>query len=246
MSVVITESREACKRLQKLGMIRKTVATRRFKEPRHLHAVEKLANWRRTYGLDRLEDGDGHYWVHGPLPPTPEQITASMWSDLNALKGAVSMSGRERCRQRVKSFKNELDQGTVSFTVEEFAKLKRIVERQGRDAAHMTVASIDTAQQPYSPRPHSSETSFDVRVYMEKNDKDRMDPERDQLESPSAGTGFETPGQECHPNWGTGRITAESFLLVGVGSNLGEFFFPPIERAIGTRTGSVTTIPVAS
>ena len=156
------------------------------------------------------------------------------------------MSGKERSRQRVKSFKNELDRGTVSFTVEEFAKLKRIVERRGRDAAHVTVVSIDTAQQPYSPRPHSSETSFDARVYMEKNDKDRMDPERDQLESPSAGTGFETPGQQCHPNWGTERITAESCLLVGVGSNLGEKTFPPIERAIGTRTGSVTMTPVAS
>ena len=88
------------------------------------------------------------------------------------------------------------------------------------------VASIDTAQQPHSPRPHSSELSFNARVCIEKNDKARMDPELDQLESLSAGTGFETPGLQCHPNWGTGRITAEGCLLVGVGSNLGGNFLP--------------------
>ena len=195
MLVMIAEVREACKRLRKLGMMRKTVATYRLKELRHLHAVEKLATWRRTYGFDRLEDGDDH-WVHGPLPPTPEPITASLWSDLNALKDAVSMSGKERSRQKVKSFINELSRGTVSFTDEKFARLKRIVERRGRDTAHMTVASIDTAQY-CNPRSRCPKKSFDTRVYMEKNDKSRMVPERDQLEPPSAGTGFETPGQQC-------------------------------------------------
>ena len=58
MSPMIAEAREACKRLRKLGMIRKTVITHRLKELRRLHAVEKLATWRRTYCFDRLEDGD--------------------------------------------------------------------------------------------------------------------------------------------------------------------------------------------
>ena len=93
ISAMITESREACKHLWKLGMIRKTVATHRLKGLRHLRAVEKLATWRRTYGFDRL-DGDGH-WVHGPLPPTPEQITASIWSSLKELKDSISMSGKK-------------------------------------------------------------------------------------------------------------------------------------------------------
>ena len=121
-----------------------------------------------------------------------------MWSDLNALKVAISMSGKERSRQRVRSFINELDRGTASFTDVEFAMLNRIVERRGHDAAHMTVAPIDTAQ-PCSPRSRSPEVSFDARVYMEKHDEGRMDPERHQLETPSAGTGFETPGLQCHP-----------------------------------------------
>ena len=133
----------------------------------------------------------------------------------------------------------------MSFTDEEFARLKRIVERRGRDAAHVTVAPVDTAQ-TCSPRSPSPEISFDVRVCMEEDDEGRMDPEPDQLESPSAGTGFEIPGQQCHPHWGTGQIPAESCLLVGVGSNLGGNIFSPTERAIGTRTGNVTTTPVAS
>ena len=102
MSAIIAESREAYKLLRKLGMIRKAVATHRLKKLRHLHAAEKLATWRRTYGFDRLEDGDAR-WVHGPLPLTPEQITASMWSDLNALKDAISTAGKYGSEQKVKS-----------------------------------------------------------------------------------------------------------------------------------------------
>ena len=65
MSAKIAESREARKHLHKLGIIRKTVAAHRLKELRYLHAVEKLATWRKTYGFDRLEDDDDH-WVYGP------------------------------------------------------------------------------------------------------------------------------------------------------------------------------------
>ena len=115
MSAMIAESREACKRLRKLGKIMKTVATHRFDKLRYLRAVEKLATWRRTHGFDRIENGDDQ-WVYGLLPPTINQIT-------------ISMSGKNRSKQKVKSFINELDRGTVSFTDEEFARLKRIVER---------------------------------------------------------------------------------------------------------------------
>ena len=110
------------------------------------------------------------------------------------------MSGKERSKQRVVSFISELEQGTASLTDKEFTRLERMIrERRGRAAAHVVVAPIDTAQ-PCNPR-SSSEISFDVRVHMEGNNEGRMDPERGQLESPSAGTGFETPGQQCLPNW---------------------------------------------
>ena len=58
MSAMIAESREACKRLQKLGRIMKTVITHRLEKLRHLRSVEKLITCRRTYGFDRLEDDD--------------------------------------------------------------------------------------------------------------------------------------------------------------------------------------------
>ena len=126
-------------------MIRKTVATYHLKELRHLRAVEELATWRRTYGFDRLQDGDDQ-WVHGPLPPTPEQTIASIWADLNALKDTILMSGKERSKKRVSHFINELDQGTASLTDREFVMLEcMIAETRGRDAAHVTVAPVNTA-----------------------------------------------------------------------------------------------------
>ena len=82
---MLAESREACKRIRTLGMLRKTVATHRLKELRHLRAVEKLAAWRRSNGFDRCDVRDGQ-WIHSSLPPTPEETTASMWADVNALK----------------------------------------------------------------------------------------------------------------------------------------------------------------
>ena len=107
VSAMIAESREACKRLRKLGTIRKSVATHRLKELKHLRAVEKLATWKRSNGFDRFDACD-EQWVYGPLTPTPEQITASMWGNLNALKDAISMSEKDRSRQRGKSFTNGL------------------------------------------------------------------------------------------------------------------------------------------
>ena len=59
-----------------------------------------------------------------------------------------------------------------------------------------------------------------------------MDLERGQLESPSAGAGFETPGQQCLPNWEMGRTTVDGCLLAGVSSNLGRNIFPREELGI--------------
>ena len=48
-----------------------------------------------------------------------------------------------------------------------------------------------------------------------------MDTEPDQLESPSAGTGFETPGQQCPPNGETRRTTTDGCLPARVGLDFG-------------------------
>ena len=219
ISAVLAESREARNHLRKLGRVMKTVAAHRLKELIHIQALEKLATWRRTHGFDQIANGDNQ-WASRPLPPTPEHFTASLWSDLNKLKDAISLSGNDGSSQRAKSFIKEIEQGTVSFTDEEFARIKRFVERRGRDAAHVTVASIDTAL-PRSPRSRSSEISSDLCVSLERDKEGRMDPERDQLQSPSVCRGFETAGQQCHPNWETGRTTTAGCLPAGVGSNLG-------------------------
>ena len=55
----------------------------------------------------------------------------------------------------------------MNFTDKKFARIKRFVEKQGRDAAYLTVASIDTAL-PCSPRSRSYDMSFDVCASLEK------------------------------------------------------------------------------
>ena len=263
-SAMIAQSREACKRLRKLGTSRKTVATHRLKDMRHLRALEKLATWSRRIGFDRC-DVCNERWVHSPLLPTPKQTTAKMWTEVNALKEAISMSGKYTSRQRVDSFINELEQGTASLTDEEFSRPERIIrERRDCAAAHVVVTSIDTAQL-CNPR-SCSEISFDVHVCTEENTEGRMDPESgeleqssagtsqlesssagtDQLESRSAGKGFETPGQQCLLNWEIGRTTVDGCLLAGVSINLGGNTFSLTELVIEMQTDSQTSTPSVS
>ena len=93
-----------------------------------------------------------------------------------------------------KRFIDELKQGTVSLSDEEFAMIKRFVEKGDRDAAHVTVAPVDTAQYR-SPRSPTPEIPSDVLVCMQENEEGMVGPERDQLKPLSASTGFETPGE---------------------------------------------------
>ena len=75
----------------------------------------------------------------------------------------------------------------------------------------------------------------------------RMDLERGELESPSAGTGLETFGQQCPPNEGicdTGRTTADGILTAGVGSNQGESISSPTE-CVDTRASTKSTATIA-
>ena len=60
-----------------------------------LQALEKLATWRRMNGFDRVAYGEDT-WFHGPrsLSTTPQDFTASLWSDLQELKDAITMPAR--------------------------------------------------------------------------------------------------------------------------------------------------------
>ena len=86
---------------------------------------------------------------------------------------------------------------------EELAVIKRYVEKRSREAAQaqVIVTPVDTVQH-CSPCTLNPEMPPDICVKLENNEG-RMDPERGELESPSAGTGVETPGQQCPPNEGT-------------------------------------------
>ena len=223
------ESEQDKKRRRVLAKVTETVAAYRLREMKDLQARGKLATWGEMNGFDRVADGEDN-WFHGPrsLPHTPEEFDASLWSELNALRHAISMPERDRFSPRAKSFIKEIGQSTVNstdairqfttnMTDEEFAILRRLVEKRDRDAAQVTVTPVDTVQY-CSPRPQTPEPSSDVCVSLKSNEG-KVDPERDELEPLSAGTGFETPEQQCHPIWETGRTTADGFLTAGVGSN---------------------------
>ena len=76
-----------------------------------------------------------------------------------------------------------------------------------------------------------------------------MDPERGELESPWADTGFETPGQKCPPNegtWDQGRTTADGFLTADVGLNQGGNIFSPTTKSVGTTKTKTTFANISS
>ena len=126
---------------------------------------------------------------------------------------------------------------------EELAVIKRYVEKQSREAAQaqLTVTPVDTVQY-CSPSPQTPEPPPDVGANLENNEG-KMDPELKELKSPLAGTGLETPGQQCPPNegtWETERTTADGFLTTGVGSNQRGNISSPTER-VDTRAGTKST-----
>ena len=80
---------------------------------------EELAIWRRMNGFDRVaEDEESCFHGHHFLPPTPEEYAATLWSEVNALKDAISMP-----RQEVSKLINAIEQGKLSD--EEYAIFKR-------------------------------------------------------------------------------------------------------------------------
>ena len=143
-------------------------------------------------------------------------------------------------RQKASNLINAVEQGKASN--EEFAILKRLVEKRDREAVQVTVTQVNTVQHS-STCPLHPEPSPDVCVNLENNEG-RMDPELEELESPSAGTGLKTPGQQCPPNEGTweqGRTTANGFLTAGVDSSQGGRIPSPAE-SVDTRADKSTRI----
>ena len=200
ISAVLPESEQERKRLRELGKVMETVAAYRLKELQHFQAMEQVATWRRTHGYDRDDNR-----MHGTRPLTPQEFTASLWSDLQELKDAISIYGRARPWQKAKELLDGLE---GDLPDEELTTIKRYVERRSREAAQVTVTPVSTVQR-YIPRSLTPKVPSDVCVSLEgKDEEGRMSPEPTELELPSAGTGLEKPGKQCPPNeetWETGR-----------------------------------------
>ena len=228
---VLVESEQDRKRRRILTIVTETVDAHRLQKMRDLLAFEKLAAWRRMNSFDRVADSEENL-SHG-LPLTPEEFTASLRSDLQELKNAISMPAETRPWQKTMDFVDGLK---GNLPDEKLAMIKRYVEKRSREAAQaqVTVTPVDIVQH-CSLCPLNPDMPPDVCFKLESN-KGKMDPKLKELESSSAGLGIETPGRQCPPNertWATGRTTADGFLTAGVGSNQGGNISLPTER-VGT------------
>ena len=126
----------------------------------------------------------------------------------------------------------------------ELAEIKRYVEtrcrKEAQAEAQMTAKPVGTVQQcsPSSPNP---DTPSNVCFNLEN--EGTMSQELEELASSSAGTGLNTPGQQCPPKEGireTGITTASGILTAGAGPSRGENISSK-ERA--TRMVTVADIP---
>ena len=218
------EREKKCRRMQ--AIVAETVNAHRLEKMKELLAYEKLATWRRIIGFDRVVEGEENWFYgHRSLPPTPQEYHTSLRHELQKLKDAVSMPNEKFARpkrpvekrglqeeelqkKKMAEFRSDsLGELLANF---EFARIKEYVEKRSREEAQaqVTVTPVDTVQR-CSPCPLDPEPSSSVFVKLE-NTEGKMGPELEELESPSAGTGLETPKQQCPPNegiWETGRTT---------------------------------------
>ena len=184
-------------------------------------------------GFDRVANDEKKWFGgHPSLPLTPEQYTASLWSEVDALKEAISMPAEDTVTRPWQ--KDSLDELLANF---DFFRIKEYVDKRSRKEAQaqMTVKPVGTVQHcsPCTPNP-----DMPSGVYFRlENSEDEMGPELEKLKSSSAGTGLDTPGQQCPPNEGireTGRTTASGTLTAGASSSK--------KRNILTSTGTVAGI----
>ena len=248
---IIFESEREKKRREMLAIVTKPVDAHRLEKMRELLAYERLTTFRRMNGFDRDVDRVDDW---RSLPPTPQEYHASLRHELQKLKDAISMPNEEFARpkrpvekrgredeelqkKKMAEFRSDsLDELLANF---KFARVNEYVEKRSLEAAQaqMTVTPDDTVQycSPCSPNP---DMPSDICFRLKSSER-KMGPELKELESPSAGTVLETPGQQCPPNegtWDQGRTTASGILTAGVGSSQGGNISSPTERAKRSAT----------
>ena len=230
---VLYESEEEKERRRVSAIVTKAVDAIRLENVREFLAYQQLATWRRMNGFDRVANGEKKWFGgHRSLPLTPEQYTASLWSEVDALKEAISMPAEDTVTRPWQ--KDSLDELLANF---KFARIKEYVDKRSREEAQaqMTVKPVGTVQhcRPCTPNP-----DMPSGVYFRlENTEGEMDPGLKEPKSSSAGTGLNTPGQHCPPNEGireTGRTTASGTLTAGASSSK--------KRNISTSTGTVAGI----
>ena len=213
LTAMLVEAVEASKHARKRGRVMGIVAAHRLKQMRTLLMYEELATWRRENGFDREMEGEESCFTgHRSLPPTPQEYYASLWCEVNALKDAISMP------PQLLKLINAIEQDTLSD--EEYATLKRCMEKRVRETAQVTAVTRDHTVQPCSPCSPNPDRPSGVLCNLEN--EGTMSQELEELTSSSASTGLNTPGQQCPPNegvWETERITADSILTAGVDSS---------------------------
>ena len=242
LTAMLVEAVEASKHARKRGRVMGIVAAHRPKQMRTLLMYEELATWRRDNGFDREMEGEESCFTgHRSLPPTPQEYYASLWCEVNALKDAISMP------LQLLKLMNAIEQDTLSD--EEYATIKRCMEKRVRETAQVTAVTRDHAVQHCSPCSPNPDRPSGVLCNLENNEGE-MDPrmkELEELTSSSASTGLNTPGQLSPPNegvWETGRIIADGILTAGVNSSQGGRTPSPPERA--TRMVTAADIPLAA
>ena len=231
LTAMLVEAAEASKHARKRGRVMGIVAAHRVKQMRTLLMYEELATWRRENGFDREMEGEESCFTgHRSLPPTPQEYYASLWCEVNALKDAISMP------LQLLKLMNAIEQDTLSD--EEYATLKRCMEKRVRETAQVTAVTRDNTVQPCSPCSPNPDRPSGVLCNLEN--EGTMSQELEELTSSSTNnTGLNTPGQLSPPNegiWETGRIIADGILTAGVDSSQGGRTPSPPERSTSTRT----------
>ena len=137
LKTMLDEASEASKHSRKLGTVMGIVAAHRFQQMKDLRTFEKLVTRRKMNGFDRVADGEDN-WFHGSrsLPPTPEEYAADLWCKVNELKNPISMPAKTRPWQKTMGFVDGLKE---KLPDEEFAVIKRYVEKRSREAARTGV-----------------------------------------------------------------------------------------------------------
>ena len=235
---VLFNSQRDRRRRRLQAIVIEEVAAHILKKMNELLTYQEVVIWRRENGFDRVAEGEESCFpVHCSLPPTPQEYYASLWCEVNALKEAISMPAKtpwQKTIEFVDGLKGKLPDW-------ELAEIKRYVEKRCREETEeqMTVTPVDTVQY-CSPISQTPEPPLDAYVMLENNER-KMDSELEKLKSSSAGTGLNTPGQQCPPNEGireTGRTTASGILAAGAGSSK--------KRNISTSTGTAAGISLTA